>query len=203
MMEVLFFSKTAKLNILWGTQRKFGVYEESTSKNHLVGMSGNFEVQVADPRKFYLYVVGTAKELSAEELQERLMPNVTAVAENVVLDFVKKSKTECKHLVLEKGTLSQLAKKSVGDKLTKEYGVSVFSFNIANIIVEAENETIGQEVDFINCKNCGQLLSGQSRFCIKCGKAVGEVVICPNCQKENVAEASFCAFCGHAIQGGD
>ncbi len=202
LLEVLFFSKTAKLKLLWGTANKFSVVDEKSQENFLVGMSGNFEVQVHDPRKFYLYVVGAAKELSADELQERLMSNVTAMTENAVLEFVKAKKVACRFLMLEKADMSRLAKKSVEEKLLKEYGISVFSFNIANIIVESENQKAEQRADFINCKNCGQLLSGNSKFCIKCGNAVGSLKKCLNCGKENVEEARFCAHCGCEVQGG-
>ena len=57
-VEVLFMSKTAKLKLLWGTASKFLMYDATVEDNYKVGMSGDFDVQIGDPRKCYLYLVG-------------------------------------------------------------------------------------------------------------------------------------------------
>ena len=90
-IEVLFMSKTAKLKLLWGTASKFLMYDNLLQENYRVGMSGDFEVQIGDPRKCYLYLVGAAQDLTADGLQERLMSNVVSVLEGVVVDYINEN----------------------------------------------------------------------------------------------------------------
>lgn len=200
-LEILFLSKTAKLKLLWGTANKFLMFDVQSQTNFHIGMSGDFEVQVGDPRKFYLYIVGAAKELKVDELQERLMSNVTSMAELAVIEFAKQNKTAANQLVLHKAELSKMALKSVSEKLMKEYGIAVFSFNIANIIIEenAQSEQMVDQQNFKTCKGCGQVLSQDAKFCVRCGQLLGGGAICANCNKQNVDGAKFCAFCGHKI----
>ena len=68
-LEVLFMSKTAKLKLLWGTPSKFLVYDDKLQENYHIGLSGSFEVQIADCRRCYLYLVGVAESLMADDLQ--------------------------------------------------------------------------------------------------------------------------------------
>ncbi|MBR1740898.1 MAG: M48 family metalloprotease [Lachnospiraceae bacterium] len=54
----------------------------------------------------------------------------------------------------------------------------------------------------IKCSSCGTDLSGNEKFCTKCGSAVEvklEKSICPNCGEEVKDDASFCGKCGTKI----
>lgn len=50
----------------------------------------------------------------------------------------------------------------------------------------------------ITCKNCGAVLSDDSRFCGKCGIAIqtAKNSICPNCRSEVAPDLIFCDKCG-------
>ena len=94
-LEVLFMSKTAKLKLLWGTTSKILMYDSLLQENYHLGLSGDFEVQIGDPRKCYLYLVGVEESLTAEKLQERLMSNVISVLESVLVEYVETNKIVC------------------------------------------------------------------------------------------------------------
>ena len=74
-IEILFMSKTAKLKLKWGTANKLLMFDEFAQENYRLGLSGDFEVQVGDPRKCYLYLVGVAEDLTSDGLQESLITN--------------------------------------------------------------------------------------------------------------------------------
>ena len=86
-LEVLFMSKTAKLNLLWGTAQKFLMYDANLQENYRVGMSGDYDVQIGDPRKCYLYLIGADNDLTTDDLQDRLQTTVVSVVEMLWLSM--------------------------------------------------------------------------------------------------------------------
>jgi membrane protease subunit (stomatin/prohibitin family) len=59
-----------------------------------------------------------------------------------------------------------------------------------------------QQLIFGQCVNCGKNLPPNARFCPKCGHPADEKpvpVSCPKCKAENIAGASFCNQCGEKI----
>lgn len=212
-LEVLFMSKTAKLKLLWGTAQRFTLYDFVLDEDYHVGMSGDFEVQIGDPRKCYLYLVGVADDLTADGLQERLQSNVVSVLEDVVMQFAEANKVCFNQLSLTKKKVSAKVLTQLNQKLMNEYGIAVFSFNIANIIIE-ENDHKRLSARFKElknpksqekpengffCKGCGQALEEDTKFCPYCGKKVGGNKLCPNCQAENPVGAKFCSSCGNKL----
>lgn len=203
-LEILFMSKTAKLKLLWGTANKFLIYDAVSQESYHTGMSGDFEVQIGDPRKCYLYLVGTSNDLTSEELQERLVSNVVSVLEDVAISYVSENKVPLAKLSVCKQEISRLVLKKLSQKLLNEYGIAVFSFNIANIIIdEKDYEKIVKQKEKPKqegikvCLNCGEPLAENDKFCSECGFKVEKV--CPNCATTNPGDAKFCSSCGYKL----
>ena len=205
-LEILFMSKTAKLKLLWGTPQKLLMYDNLLQENYRVGMSGDFEVQIGDPRKCYLYLVGAAEDLTSDALQERLMSNVVSVLETVVVDYVETNKVLFNQISLCKKEISAKVLSKLSQKLMNEYGIAVFSFNIANIIIESDDygkldkayKQIKKTDDFV-CRQCGAVLKENDKFCSVCGKRVEMSKKCPKCFAENSDDAKFCSNCGSKL----
>ena len=217
-LEVLFMSKTAKLKLLWGTAQMFLMYDPQLDENYKVGMSGDFDVQIGDPRKCYLYLVGANENLTAEELQSRLTITVVSVLENEVVEYVEQNKIMYNQITVKKRDISAKVLNKVHQKLMSDYGIAVFSFNIANVIidendrrrlsnikkgvieVEAPVEEPTPVVEDKNvCSNCGKALRPNAKFCDNCGQKIGGNPVCPNCGVENSPEAKFCLNCGNKL----
>ncbi len=165
-LEVLFMSKTAKLKLMWGTANKFIMYDATLEENYKLGMSGDFDVQIGDPRKCYLYLVGADSDLTSSELQERLMSTVIAVLENVVMEYVEQKKVLFNQISVCKREISSQVQKQLNQKLMSDYGIAVFSFNIANIIIDDEDlDRLNKQykqlktTDKFVCRDCGAVLS--------------------------------------------
>ncbi len=202
-LEVLFMSKTAKLKLLWGTPSKFLVYDDKLQENYHIGLSGSFEVQIADCRRCYLYLVGVAESLMADELQERLMSNVVSTVEEVVAKYIQENKILFNQVVLKKREMAQKTLTQLSQKLKNDYGIAVFSFDIANIIIDEDDlkrlSKMLKGEQKIVCSGCGTALDSEAKFCYNCGRKVGGAKICPNCQTENNDEAKFCYNCGEKL----
>lgn len=202
-LEILFMSKTAKLKLLWGTPQKLIMYDNLLQENYRVGMSGDFEVQVGDPRKCFLYLVGASEDLTSDALQDRLMSNVVSVLETVVVDYVETNKVLFNQISLCKKEIASKVLSKLSQKLMNEYGIAVFSFNIANIIIDDEDrEKLEKEYKQLKktegfiCRNCGAVLKENDKFCSVCGKKVEISKKCPKCFAENADDAKFCSSCG-------
>lgn len=206
-LEILFMSKTAKLKLLWGTASKFLMYDHLLQENYHVGMSGDFEVQIGDPRKCYLYLVGVSQDLTSDALQERLMSNVVSVLETVVVEYVEENKVLFNQLSLCKKEIANKVLSKLGHKLMNEYGITVFSFNIANIIIEPEDYDkldkaykMIKKTDSFVCRKCGTTLKENDKFCSVCGNRVEIAKKCPKCFAENPEDAKFCSSCGEKFE---
>lgn len=204
-IEILFMSKTAKLKLLWGTASKLLMYDETARENYKLGLSGDFEVQVGDPRKCFLYLVGASQDLTSDALQERLMSNVVSVVETEVVEYIANNKISYNQIVVKKKEMSQKVLTSLSHKLMSEYGIAVFSFNIANIIIDKEDlDRLNASYKTLNtkqvvCRNCGESLPEGAKFCSYCGTKVGGGKICKRCSAENSEEAIFCSTCGERL----
>ena len=71
-VDVIYMSKTAKLKVNWGTKTQFNFRDTETDVPIKVGAHGEFEVQICNPRKAYLELIGADKTYSVEKLKERL-----------------------------------------------------------------------------------------------------------------------------------
>ncbi len=199
-LEVLFMSKTAKLKLLWGTAQKFTFFDEFAGENYRVGFSGDFEVQIGDPRKCYLYLIGVSQNLTAEALQERLQSNVVSVTELCLLDYIKQHRVPYNQLSNCKKEMSDKILGQLSHKLQSEYGIAVFSFNILNIIIDGEDlkrlQALKSGKQTNICAGCGAVLSEGAKFCPECGLKTNSKNICPVCGNVNPENSKFCSSCG-------
>ena len=66
--EVYFINKTEQMNIKWGTDSKVRLFDPASGLHVEIGACGNFNIRVADSRKLILKLVGTANELTQNEI---------------------------------------------------------------------------------------------------------------------------------------
>lgn len=187
LLEIIFVSKTAKLKLLWGTPNKFTLFDPAPYK---VGLSGEFEVQVADPRKCFLYLVGAEEDLTADALQERLTSRLVSEISLALSKYVKENSLKRDQIFIERQKIADSTLKSVSTIFNNEYGIKVFSLSILNVIFD-ENISASEKV----CPNCHTALLADAKFCFNCGEKLSGK-ICSKCHFENVNGAKFCANCG-------
>ena len=205
-IQILFMSKTAKLKLLWGTAQMFLMYDSQLDDNYKVGMSGNFDVQIGDPRKCYLYLIGADENLTSDDLQSRLVLTVVSVLENEATEYAQENGIGFNQLTVKKREISARVLNKINQRLMSDYGITVFSFNIANIIIdEADFQRLsnlkrGEKVEKnLVCSACGNVLKPTAKFCDNCGKKVGANTICSQCGTQNADDSKFCINCGNKL----
>lgn len=200
-LEVIFVSRTAKLKLLWGTPNKITVFDPVLKGSYSLGMSGDFEVQVGDPRKCFLYLVGADEVLTSDALQDRLMSKVVSVVEEELVKFINENKVIYQDIYLHKQEISNLVKPKLSNIFSQDYGINVVSFNIANIIFnEKDISKLGSEKKIKLCPKCGAGLNENARFCTACGFKLESKKECLNCHAQNPPEARYCLMCGQKLE---
>lgn len=200
-LEVIFVSRTAKLKLLWGTPNKITVFDPVLKGSYSLGMSGDFEVQVGDPRKCFLYLVGADEVLTSDALQDRLMSKVVSVVEEELVKFINENKVIYQDIYLHKQEISNLVKPKLSNIFSQDYGINVVSFNIANIIFnEKDISKLGSEKKIKLCPKCGAELNENARFCTACGFKLESKKECLNCHAQNPPEARYCLMCGQKLE---
>ena len=192
LLEIIFVSKTAKLKLLWGTANKFTLVDPVMKRPYKLGMSGEFEVQVSDPRKCFLYLVGSEEMLTADALQDRLMSRLVAEIGDVLSKYVAEHSLRFDQIFMKRQQVAEIALKQISAIFQRDYGIMVFSLNISNIIFDEDMVVPDEKV----CPNCGTKLNADAKFCYNCGKKQDSGKICPKCHAENVDDAKFCSACG-------
>ena len=142
--------------------------------------------------------------MTADALQDRLMSKVVSTVEDAVVSYIYEHKVTYSSVYLFKQEISKIIVPKLSSTFTTDYGVTVYSFNIANIIfddkdLERLNRATISKTKKIVCSACGAELDPTAKFCNNCGKKIGGSRICPNCHAENTAEARFCSMCGQKL----
>ena len=267
-VEVIYMSKTAKLKVNWGTRTQFDLRDTETDVPIKVGAHGEFEVQICNPRKAYLELIGVKGNFNVDELKERLSMRMMSKIEPAIAQTMREKNLSYDRMSEHKDEIAQSVLKVLSKMFEEEYGLRMFSFTLANVLISPESiqaienarqakkqkaeeekkkledekreEAAKAEAERLDdknwereqyllelkqkdyakylevckiigweskeggskstgryCPNCGRPYGQNDKFCMGCGKQLGDVKkVCPNCKKENPSDAMFCAGCG-------
>lgn len=171
-VELFYISKTAKLQMLWGTPTLFDVHDPITDTSAKIGASGEMDIRVKNPRQFYIEVVGSNKTFKLEDLKERLKGKILSMVESLVPDYLEKTNTSILRISEEKLELSKFLQTKIAKMLSREYGLELSSFTVSNInVADKYKSQVSVSMSKTNkmCPNCGFELPENSKFCNNCG----------------------------------
>ncbi|MCD8309322.1 MAG: SPFH domain-containing protein, partial [Clostridia bacterium] len=138
-VEIIYLSKTAKLKILWGTKTQFSYRDPQTDIPLKVGAHGEMEVQIGNPRKAYMELIGADKVFTTEDLKERLSMRLLGKIEPAIAAAVKEKGLTYDRMNEHKDEISQAVLPAISKLLEEDYGIKVFSFTIGNIVISQED----------------------------------------------------------------
>lgn len=139
-VEMIYMSKTAKLQVLWGTPNYFDFIDPLTETPVQVGASGEFEVQISNPKKFYLELVGRDRSFDLESLKRRLQGRLLSFIEPEISQFMIHNQTSYNTIVMHKPQISNRILAKVSEIFEEEYGLKVFSFTLSRIFLSEESK---------------------------------------------------------------
>lgn len=137
-VDVIYMSKTAKLKVNWGTKTQFNFRDTETDVPIKVGAHGEFEVQICNPRKAYLELIGADKTYSVEKLKERLAMRMMSEVEPAIARAMREQRITYDRMGEHKKEISQSVLPVLSKMFEEEYGLKMFSFTIANVMIAEE-----------------------------------------------------------------
>ena len=142
--EIVFFAKTSKINMLWGTKQQFDFRDPVEGIFLKVGANGSMEVQITSPRKFYLELGKGKSVFQSQDLKERIQSNFTAYLE----EFIGKAMTEMNlsydFMEENKTAIAKKIKPFVSNLIERDFGIKISSLTINGVIIP--NQYINQLV---------------------------------------------------------
>lgn len=137
-VDIIFMNRTIKFNAKWGTKTPVLLRDPITEIPVHVRGYGEFEVGVANPKQFYLQIVGADKNFTLETLRERLYTRMLSYFGDAMMKIM--------HDKIMSYMDIQYFMKDIGDSLVpylndlfvRECGLNVFSFTVSNMGIDDE-----------------------------------------------------------------
>ena len=227
-VDVVYMSKTARLNVFWGTINKLVLKDPQTDLTIEVGANGEFEVQIQNPRKFYQELVGADKNFTVEKLKERLQGRILSEIEPLIAKTMREENLAYFDLSEKKQIIAKNIMPELVKMFERDYGLTMFSFIISKIFIpqeyidKIEAELEARKVEAKIEKTAKEYAAELERLADKQWerdlilKQLEDanydkyLEVCkilgwePKGNKGGVAGgATFCTECGHAVNPGD
>lgn len=204
-VDFVFVSKTAKMQMLWGTASPLKTRDPETGVAISIGINGELEFRVKTPKQFYLELVGANSEYSVEKLKKRILSRLMSIIEPNIVSIMRSRRISYSEFAERKAEISKELTSSLADFFAAEYGLELCSFSVNGAIIsdsdimaiERKRDELG--IGRSHCPFCGAAVSEASKFCPECGGSLAELK-CPHCGKKLDRTAKFCPECGKKIK---
>ena len=223
-IEVIFVSKTAKLNLEWGTDSRFNMRDPITGTAIELGASGEIEVQISNPRKAYLELIGQKSEFKIDDLKKRLQGRLLSEVQFQIANVMKEKNLSYDRLGEVLLPVSEAITPHIAEFFEKDYGLKVFSFTIARVLIDPKevekirsakaqaaarrNAKEDEELKYSREMDLKKLEREDYEKYLEVCRLVGwpankkepKSSECPNCGVKVPNDAKFCPVCGEEIK---
>jgi len=223
-VDVIFVSKTTKLNILWGTTTQYDMRDPNTGASIKLGMSGEMEIQICNPRKAYLELIGQDEDFGVDNLKERLQGRLLAEVQYQIANIMNTKMLSYDRLGEVLLPIGNEVLPHIANLFEKDYGLKVFSFTISRIIISdediekistAKGQQIAREIknkekenEYLREMDLRKLEREDYAKYLEVCRIVGwptskketKTGECPNCGVKISADMKFCPVCGTEIK---
>lgn len=138
-VEIIYLSKTVKLKANWGTKVQFQYRDSELDLPVRVGARGEFEVQISNPRKAYLELIGSDQQFVLDTLRERLAVRMLSKVEPAISKVMVEKNLPFDRIGLYKEEITEAVFKQLIPMFEEEYGLKIFSFTFADIFANEED----------------------------------------------------------------
>ncbi len=141
--EIYFVNMTTQMGIKWGTDSKVRLFDPATGLHVELGASGSFNLQVNDPRRLLMRIVGTTDKLT----QDQLFGGDIGVFRKMVITkvkgnlgrVIKERNVNILEVDEQSETIGAALKEAINPDLA-EYGLQMTEFYVANIVTPDDDE---------------------------------------------------------------
>lgn len=200
-VDFVFVSKTARLQMLWGTSSPIKTRDPMTGVPVSIGVNGELEFRVKTPKQFYLELVGADTEYSVDKLKRRIISRLMGVIEPAIAKSMREHNISYTEFSEHKLQLSEGIRSGIAELFAAEYGLELCSFSINGAIIsDADIMAIERKRDELKrsgkkCPGCGAACDNGAKFCPQCGASLAEK-FCSNCGTKLGVTDKFCSHCG-------
>lgn len=138
-VEIIYLSKTVKLKANWGTKVQFQYRDAELDLPVRVGARGEFEVQISNPRKAYLELIGMDAEFVLDKLRERLAVRMLSKVEPAISKVMIEKNLPFERIGLYKEEITESVFKKLVPMFEDEYGLKIFSFTFEDIFANEDD----------------------------------------------------------------
>lgn len=139
-VDLIYVSKTAEMQVHWGTPTQFTFRDPVTELSVRVGASGEFGVKVEDPRKLYCELIGTKKEFSVQDLRERLKGRLLNEIEPAIAKVMRSERLSYAAFTEHKQEVASGIRPLIAKMFSDSYGLAVTYFIIGNVVIHSEDK---------------------------------------------------------------
>ncbi len=138
-VEVIWISRTYKLKLNWGTASSFSFRDRETDESFSARAYGEYEVKIANPRKFYLELIGSEGSYTAEMLYDRLLGRLLSAIEPAIAREIGERSLTFETMTQNCDSIAAGIMPALSQMLEREYGLTLCSFVIRSIGIPEED----------------------------------------------------------------
>lgn len=154
-IDVIFMNKTLRSQILWGTPNYINAVDPNYTVPIEIGSSGELEVQINNPRKFYLELVGRDNEFTIKDLKKRLTQQLISQLEPNIITALHDLDVSSEHILLCKNQVEENMRNNLKQSFFKNYGINLVSLSISKMFIteqSVENISKAKDTEFLRSK---------------------------------------------------
>ncbi len=139
-VDVIYMSKTYKLKVLWGTTTKFDLRDPITDVPVKIGACGEFTVQICDPKKAYLELIGSESNYTEEKLKNYLAAELLNEVEPAIARVMRQKNLSYTDFSEYKKEIGGAVFEALAPWFEQSYGLKLFNFIISSVMFSEEDK---------------------------------------------------------------
>jgi membrane protease subunit (stomatin/prohibitin family) len=139
--EVWFVNKVMALDVQWDTVEPIQVQDPTFGVLIPVTANGQYGVQVAHARKFWVKLVGTMPEFNQAKLRDYLRGVILTIAKSTIAKEIVKKKVSILEISAELTALSDAIHRDLAERVD-EFGLKIVNFFVNSIAVNKDDPSI-------------------------------------------------------------
>ncbi len=140
-IDIIYINKTMRTQILWGTPNYLNILDPIYNVPLEIGSSGEIEIQILNPRKFYLELVGRNNEFTAKDLKKRITNKLLSSLEPTIADKLYSSNLSGENILIVKNDIESTLQENLQLFFMKNYGIKLLTFSISKMFLTENSLT--------------------------------------------------------------